>query len=81
MPFYAIRTLRPSQTLVLLRCPTEPDAETALPVEYAHPTREAADRHAAQCAGLVTVHQFASDTAARMFCDPASRGFALTAEA
>ena len=74
MAFYIIRTLKASGTKILIRNQYAQDADGEPVKSFQHTYREAECR-LATIPGNVAIHEFASDTEARMYLDPACVGF------
>lgn len=76
--FYVIRTLRQSGTRILISDSRAQDADgEVLPQVYGFATAHDAWVRAATVPGQVTVMEFANDTEARMYLDPACISFRL----
>jgi hypothetical protein len=77
--FYVIRTLRQTGTKILIADSRAQDADgEALPRVYGFATANDAWERAETVPGQVTVKEFANDTEARMYLDPACVSFRTT---
>ena len=72
--FYVIRTVRSTGTKILV---ADSNAQEVQSRVYGFPTEKDAMERAATVPGQVTVMEFASDTEARMYLDPACLSFRL----